>query len=131
MRLLIGMPDPDSLGGPAACEPPFVAELRRQGVEVEEEIYVYGEKLSRTTVRNRVNRVLRAALRLRHKLKSGSFDLLHLNSSFDSRALLRDAVTLAIVGRRTRVFIKFHGSDADLLTTPNLMQKALVRRVLK
>lgn len=130
MRLLIGMPDPDSLGGPAACEPPFVAELRRQGAHVEEEIYVYGEKLSRTTVRNRVSRVLRAALRLRRKLQSGSFDLLHLNSSFDGRALLRDVITVAIVGQRTRIFIKFHGSDGDLLTTNNLLQKFLVRRLL-
>jgi glycosyltransferase involved in cell wall biosynthesis len=130
MRLLIGMPDPDSLGGPAACEPPFVAELRRQGADVEEEIYVYGEKLSRTTLRNRVNRVLRAALRLRRKLESGSFDLLHLNSSFDSRALLRDAVTCAVVGRRTRIFIKFHGSDADLLNTNNRLRRFLVRRLL-
>src|SRR3989442_13295084 len=47
LRLLIGMPDPASLGGPATCEPPFVAELRKQGVAVEEEIYVYGDKLSR------------------------------------------------------------------------------------
>ncbi|MGI9067502.1 MAG: glycosyltransferase family 4 protein [Pyrinomonadaceae bacterium] len=124
------MPDPDSLGGPAACEPPFVAELRRQGADVDEEIYVYGEKLSRTTFVNRVNRVLRAALRLRRKLESGPFDLLHLNSSFDSRALLRDVVTCAIVGRRTKIFIKFHGSDADLLNTNNRPRKFLVRRLL-
>lgn len=130
MRLLIGMPDPDSLGGPAACEPSFIAELRRQGVHVEEEIYVYGEKLSRTTLRNRVSRVLRAAFRLRRKLRSGAFDLLHLNSSFDTRALLRDVVTLAIVGHRTRIFIKFHGSDADLLTTNNLLRRFLARRLL-
>ena len=130
MRLLIGIPDPDSLGGPAACEPPFVAELRRQGADVDEEIYVYGEKLSPTTLVNRINRVLRAALRLRRKLKSGPFDLLHLNSSFDRRALLRDVVTCAIVGRRTRIFIKFHGSDADLLNTNDRLPKFLVRRLL-
>jgi len=124
------MPDPDSLGGPAACEPPFVAELRRQGEDVEEEIYVYGEKLSHITFAARVDRVVRTALRLRRKLKSGSFDLLHLNSSFDSRALLRDVATLAIVGRRARVFIKFHGSDADLLTTNKPLLKLLVRSVL-
>src|SRR5687767_3826322 len=130
MRLLIGMPDPDSLGGPAACEPPFVAELRRQGAHVEEEIYVYGEKLSRTTLGQRVARVLRAAFRLRRRLKSGSFDLLHLNSSFDGRALLRDVITVAIVGKDTRIFIKFHGSDGDLLVTNNRLRKFLVRRLL-
>ncbi|MEP6742097.1 MAG: glycosyltransferase family 4 protein [bacterium] len=130
LRLLIGMPDPESLGGPAACEPPFVAELRRQGVAVEEEVYVYGDKLARTSSARRVKRVLSAALRLRRKLRRGNFDLMHLNSSFDRRALLRDVVTLAIIGRRARVFIKFHGSDADLLGTPNALMKSLVHRLL-
>ena len=80
------MPDPDSLGGPAACEPPFVAELRKQRVAVEEETYVYGDKLSRTSLNRRVRRVLEAAFRLRRRLKSGSFDLLHLNTSFEARS---------------------------------------------
>jgi glycosyltransferase involved in cell wall biosynthesis len=131
MRLLIGMPDPDSLGGPAACEPPFVAELRRLGLGVSEEIYVYGEKIKPTGITRRVKRVLRIAFRLRRKLKSGSFELLHLNSSFDTRALLRDFVTLKILGRaRTKVFMKFHGSNAELLGAPNPILRALVRGVL-
>jgi glycosyltransferase involved in cell wall biosynthesis len=124
------MPDPESLGGPAACEPPFVAELRKQGATVEEEIYVYGDKLSRTTSTRRVKRVLAAAFRLRRRLRSGPYDLLHLNSSFDGRALLRDIVTLAIIGHRAKVFIKFHGSDADLLRTQNPMRKRFVHRLL-
>jgi glycosyltransferase involved in cell wall biosynthesis len=131
LRLLIGMPDPNSLGGPAACEPPFVSELRRQNVTVEEEIYVYGEKLSRTSFASRVKRVLSAGFRLRHKLQSGQFDLLHLNSSFDRRAILRDVATLAIIGRRAKVFIKFHGSDADLLRTKHPLLSSLVNRLLK
>ncbi|MFN2497984.1 MAG: glycosyltransferase family 4 protein [Pyrinomonadaceae bacterium] len=130
LRLLIGMPDPESLGGPAACEPPFVAELRKQGALVEEETYVYGDKLSHTSSARRVNRVLAAAFRLRSKLRSGNYDLLHLNSSFDGRALLRDVVTLAIIGRRTKVFIKFHGSDGDLLKTQHPMMKHFVGRLL-
>jgi glycosyltransferase involved in cell wall biosynthesis len=131
MRLLIGMPDPGSLGGPATCEPPFVAELRKQSVEVEEEAYVYGEKLSRTSLSRRVKRVLASAYRLRRKLRSGSFDLLHLNTAFDPRALLRDVVTLAVLGRqRTRIFIKFHGSDADLFLTSRPLLKMLVHSLL-
>ena len=124
------MPDPDSLGGPAACEPPFVAELRRQGASVEEETYVYGDKLSRTTNAARVTRVLRSALHLRRRLKSDAFDLLHLNSSFDRRALLRDVVTCGIVGRKIKIFIKFHGSDAELLKTNRRVEKFLIRRLL-
>lgn len=127
----MGMPDHDSLGGPAACEPPFVAELRKQSVEVDEEIYVYGDKLSRTSLNRRVRRVLEAAFRLRRRLRSGSFDLLHLNTSFEARALLRDAVTLAVLGRqRPRIFIKFHGSDANLFRTNRPLLRMLVHRLL-
>lgn len=130
LRLLIGIPDPESLGGPAACEPPFVAELRKQGVAVEEEIYVYGDKLSRTSSASRVKRVLASAFRLRRKLRRGNFDVLHLNSSFDRRALLRDVVTLAIIGRLAKVFIKFHGSDADLLKSQHPLLRSFVHRLL-
>lgn len=124
------MPDPDSLGGPAACEPPFVAELRRRGIAVAEEIYVYGDKLSRTSSISRVRRVLAAARRLKRKIRDGNIDLVHLNSSFDRRALLRDVVTLAVLGRRARVFIKFHGSDADLLKTHHPFFRRVVHKVL-
>lgn len=124
------MPDPDSLGGPAACEPPFVAELRRRGIAVTEEIYVYGDKLSRTSPTSRIRRVLAAARRLKRKIRDGNIDLVHLNSSFDRRALLRDVVTLAVLGRRIRVFIKFHGSDADLLKTHHPFFRRVVHKVL-
>ncbi|HKP47259.1 MAG TPA: glycosyltransferase family 4 protein [Pyrinomonadaceae bacterium] len=128
--MLIGIPDPESLGGPAACEPPFIAELRKQHVHVDEEIYVYGDKLSRTSSAARVRRVLTSAFRLRAKLRRDNFDLVHLNSSFDRRAILRDVSTLAILGNRPRVFIKFHGSDVDLLKTEHPALKKSVRRLL-
>jgi len=132
MRLLVGMPDPTSLGGPAACEPPFVAELRRLGISVEEVTYVYGDKLSPTSLLERTRRVLKTALILRKRLKAGSFDVLHLNTSFDTRALLRDVITLAIIGRgRTKIFLKFHGSNAELFRTRNPMLRLIVRKTLK
>lgn len=40
-------------------------------------------------------------------------------------------MTLAIIGRRTKVFIKFHGSDADLLRTKHPGLRSLVNRLLK
>jgi glycosyltransferase involved in cell wall biosynthesis len=127
----MGMPEGASLGGPAACEPPFVAELRRLGVEVAEETYVYGEQLSGTTLRQRVGRVLRTARRLRQRLRSAPFDVLHLNSSFDARAVLRDAVTLGLIRRsRSKAFIKFHGSDADLLRTHDPVLRRFTRTLL-
>ena len=126
----MGMPDRESLGGPAACEPPFVEGLRRLGVEVEEETYVYGDKLAGTTLWDRVARVVRVARGLRRRLRASSFDVLHLNTSFDTKALIRDVVTLLLLPRRpARIFLKFHGSDARLLETGNPALR-LFRRVL-
>lgn len=118
MRLLVGMPEAGSRGGPAACEPPFIAELRRLGHEVEEEVYAYSEAAS--ALPKRISRVMRTAQRFQKRVAEGVFDLVHLNTSFDTKALLRDA---AIVPRlragNTKIFLKFHGSDADLLKTKN------------
>src|SRR5205085_1065290 len=65
--------------------------------------------------------------RLRHE----PFDVLHLNSSFDSRALLRDVATLRMLrSTPTKVFIKFHGSDADLLRTNDPVLRRFTRTLL-
>ncbi|HEV2763800.1 MAG TPA: glycosyltransferase family 4 protein [Pyrinomonadaceae bacterium] len=126
MRVLLGMPDRNSLGGPAACEPPFVEGLRAAGVEVAEETYVYGESLKGTTSAERVARVLRTARALRRRLRGRRFDLVHLNTSFDARALLRDVPTLvALRGSGAKIFLKFHGSDAALFETKSAARRAL------
>ena len=131
LRVLMGMPDRESLGGPAACEPPFVAELRALGAEVAEETYVYGERLGRTTLRQRVARVLQTARVLRRRLRGEQFDIVHLNTSFDRMALLRDAATVRLLQpTRAKLFLKFHGSDAALFQTGNPALRALVRFVL-
>jgi glycosyltransferase involved in cell wall biosynthesis len=127
----MGMPDRDSLGGPAACEPPFVAELRALGAEVAEETYVYGERPGGTTLGQRVARVLKTARLLRRRLRRGQFDVVHLNTSFDTMALLRDAATVRFLRpARAKIFLKFHGSDAALFDTTNPGLRALVRFVL-
>jgi len=127
----MGMPDRDSLGGPAACEPPFAEGLRALGALVTEETYVYGERLGRTTLRQRVARVLRTARSLRRRLRREQFDIVHLNTSFDRMALLRDAATVRLLRpTRAKIFLKFHGSDAALFETRNPALRALVRFVL-
>jgi len=131
VRVLMGMPDRNSLGGPAACEPPFVAELRRLGAEVAEETYVYGERLGGTTLRQRIARVLSTARLLRRRLRREQSDIVHLNTSFDKMALLRDAATVRLLQpTRAKIFLKFHGSDAALFETTNPALRALVRFVL-
>lgn len=118
MRILVGMPERGSRGGPAACEPPFIAELRRLGHEVEEDVYAYSE--SESALPKRISRVMRTAQRFQKRVAEGTFDLVHLNTSFDTKALLRDAVIVPrLKAGNTKTFLKFHGSDADLLKTRN------------
>ena len=114
MKILVGMPAPDSWGGPIASEPPFVGALRALGHEVVEEVYVYGDKERPTPTLSRISRVLSTAHRFRKLLKAGDFDLVHLNTAFDARTILRDSASLFLMRPgRTKVFMKLHGSEAE------------------
>ena len=107
------MPAKDSWGGPAAAEWPLAEALAQQGVDVVTEDYVFGDKGRPTPFLSRIARVLKTAFRFRRLLKENSFDILFLNSAFDTKSLLRDAISLFIMRpRRTKVFLKVHGSLA-------------------
>jgi len=129
VRILVGIPEKGSQGGPSACEPPFIDELRRLGHEVVEEVYAYAE--TQSGLATRAGRVLRTARRFKERLREGNFDLVHINTSFDTKALLRDAVIVPrIYSRGPKVFLKIHGSDARLLATNNPAWSMLRRRLL-
>jgi glycosyltransferase involved in cell wall biosynthesis len=126
------MPEKGSRGGSPTCEPPFVGELRRRGIHVEEHIYTYAD--TKVGFPRRVIRVLKTLHQFRRKLSSAQFDILHLNSSFDTKALLRDSITISLLRRSgTKIFLKLHGSDARLLETRNriliLLRNRLFSRV--
>jgi len=130
VRILIGIPEKGSRGGPAACEPPFIAELRRLGNEVEEEVYAYAE--TQLGLIKRILRVLQTARRFRERVRTRKFDLVHINTSFDSKALLRDFVVIrSLQAAETKIFLKFHGSDGRLLETNNSVLRYLGRYLLK
>ena len=118
MRILIGTPEQGSRGGPATCEPPFNAELRRLGHEVDEEVYAFAE--SDAALTDRARRVFRTARRFRALVRVGKYDLVHINTSFDTKALLRDSLVVPrLHGLGAKIFLKLHGSDAELLRTSN------------
>lgn len=131
MKILIGMPSKDSWGGPIASEPPFVEALRESGVEVREEIYVHGDKAEPTPLFERIRRVLRTALRFRRVLKSENFDLIHLNTAFDLKTILRDAVSIFLMKPgKAKIFFKIHGTESKFLKSRNPII-AVLRNYLK
>ncbi len=129
MRVLVGMPDKDSLGGPVYCEPPFVAALRASGVEVDEEFYVYGESVTSTSLPKRFSRVIDAAKRLRRRTRENKYDIIHLNTSIDEKCVVRDLVTFAFLPSNVPVYLKMHGSIAVFLATNNPVWRWAMRRL--
>lgn len=106
-----------------------MAQLRRLGHDVVEEIYVYAEANSGLT--GRVNRVLGTVRRFQQHVREGGFDIVHINTALDIKALLRDVVIVPrLFARGPKIFLKFHGSDAHLLTTKNPLLAGLLRRLL-
>jgi glycosyltransferase involved in cell wall biosynthesis len=126
MKILVGMPSKDSWGGPVSSEPPFVAALREIGIDAREEVYVYGDKEEPTPFFERVRRVLQTAFRFRRVLKSESFDLIHLNTAFTLKALLRDTISIFLIKPGdAKIFLKIHGSEAKILESKNPFIKIL------
>ena len=127
MKILFGMPSADSLGGVVASEPPIAEALRRSGVTILSEDYVYGTAVEIGTL-GRIRRVVRTALRFRKVIRDGGFDIIHLNSAFDKRSVLRDAASIFLIGRtKARVFLKVHGASLHEFTRPSLLYKVLIR----
>lgn len=127
VKILMGMPASDSWGGPASCEPPFAAALRGLGHHVVEETYVYGDKERPTPFISRVARVVRTAARMRQRIKKESFDIIHLNSAFDKRTILRDSFTIFLLGARPpKIFIKLHGSLPEQFVKPGPIYRLLI-----
>jgi glycosyltransferase involved in cell wall biosynthesis len=113
-KFLIGMPAPDSLGGPISSEPPFVDAVRQKGLDVVTDVYVYGDKLKPTPFLERVRRVLQTAFRFRRLVRKHRPSLIFLNSAFDKRTILRDSASIFLMRPgKSKVFVKLHGSMAE------------------
>lgn len=132
VKILIGMPSSDSWGGPAACEPPFVEALRTAGHEVSEFTYVYGDKARSTSLTARIRRVLRSAANLGRALHDEDVDIVHLNTAFDLKTIVRDAYTIWRMPRgRHRLFLKMHGSDAKSFLNSGPIVSSLIRFIAR
>ena len=131
LKILVGMPEKTARGGINACEPPFLRELEKRGVTVREEIYTF-DNAAEIPILQRIAQVWKTAAKFRRALLAEDFDLLHLNTSFETKSILRDAFSLFwIKKRRAKIFLKFHGSDVELLERANFALRILIRGLLK
>ena len=131
LKILVAMPEKTARGGITACEPPFLRELENLDVRVREEIYTF-DNAEKISIFQRVRQVRKTAAKFRRILRSESFDLLHINTSFETKSILRDAFSLVWLKRAgAKIFLKFHGSDLELLEKANFALSFLIRRLVK
>ncbi len=124
------MPEKTARGGINACEPPFLRELENLGVNVREEIYTFDND-AKISIFKRISQVWRTAIKFRRRLREEKFDVLHLNTSFETKAILRDAFSLFWLKKRgAKIFLKFHGSDVEILETGNFGLRFLIRYLI-
>lgn len=72
------------------------------------------------------------AFAIAYQIKKNRYDVLFLNTAFDFSAVLRDVITLFIIGSsRVKIFLKFHGSDLNFLNELSYLQKKIVNYVFK
>jgi glycosyltransferase involved in cell wall biosynthesis len=130
MRLLIGLITPGQAGGIRATEERFVGECRRQGVQVS--LFEYGGRSAKETISRKVGgRVLDWA-RFIQLVRNERPDIVELNSALTRHALLRDmgyAALARLTG--TRLFVKMHGTDADILSNANAFWKRALGFVVR
>jgi glycosyltransferase involved in cell wall biosynthesis len=127
MRVLMGMPKKGLAGGPQGHLPFLVEGLRAHGVTVDE--LTYGSRTANPSLAGRVALVLKDARAFRASAAALKVDVIHLNTAFDVKALIRDVVTVSFVrpSFRGHIFLKFHGSDLCLAGSRNPLLRGLAR----
>ena len=124
MRILMALPDKRVRGGPPSHLYLLRDSLLRLGLDVRS--FVYGGRThDEGRLRKVVHRLLDLARFPLHIVRHRP-DVVHLNSAFDKRGVLRDVffVPLARLLGQT-VVIKFHGSDLELVADKNLVWRLL------
>lgn len=131
LKILVGMPEKTARGGINACEPPFLRELENLGVKVREEIYTFDND-AKISIFQRIKQVWQTARKFRRILREEDFDLVHINTSFETKAILRDSFTLFLLkNEKAKIFLKFHGSDVELLKKANFILRFSIRYLVK
>ena len=127
LRILMGVPAPGATaGGPALHLPMLVADLRAAGHHVD--TVAFGRWGEGESLRRKVWHQVRDLARWPRTVRRAAPDVVHLNSSFDRRALARDApFALATRLAGAPLFIKWHGSEPELLQSRSPLWRALVR----
>jgi glycosyltransferase involved in cell wall biosynthesis len=134
LRLLVLAPNPEISGpfpGPIArIAYSLISALRGAGCTVDPELW--GRHEADESNAARVAGRARDLARIRGKITSGRFDVVFVNTTHDWRALPRDLLLLFSLPQRVPCVLLYHGSRAELLTSPgHTLFKCATRLLLR
>lgn len=101
--------------------------LKKLGYNVSTTLYggVEGQNIV-----SRLYIIFKNAFSIIKKARKDKIDLVYLNSSFDIYGLIRDFITLMIIRFiRSKIVLKIHGSDANLLMSSNMVYRFMMKKV--
>src|SRR6185312_906365 len=74
--------------------------------------------------------ILKNAINLNIKAKKSKVEIVYLNTAFDHKTLVRDAITLAIIkgfNRKIKIILKLHGSIESVIFSRNFLKNYILR----
>jgi len=124
LRILMGLPDKGVRGGPPSHLFLLKDELGKQGVDVTG--FIFGGRSHDEQLIPKLAGRLFDVLKFPFIVIRDNPDIIHLNSAYDEKGLLRDVffVFLAKLMMR-KISIKFHGSDLRVLNSKNPIWRLL------
>lgn len=129
MKILIGTIPEGFQGGVFATEAPFERQLAKA---TDVFPFHFGRKVEYEDTFHRISTRLCDLVYFIRDLRTIKPDLVHLNSAFTKRALLRDPWYILIARLfRCPIFVKYHGSDAALLSSPSALWRMLTAFCLR
>jgi glycosyltransferase involved in cell wall biosynthesis len=130
VRVAFGTIPSDMPGGIAATEHVFQAACERTG-RLTALALPFGRRSTTRSALGRLGEGVSDLAQFARLVRREHPDLVHLDSAFDRRALVRDSA-YALLARALGqpLFFKFHGSDPDLVRTRSPFWRALRRIVL-
>lgn len=129
MKILFNTPNPSLKGGPPTHLPYLEAGLREHLAVFP---FEYGRKSDHETMAQKVFGRLGDLLMTRALISAIKPDIIHHNSAFDPRAIVRDAPLARIAsGSKAPLFIKIHGSLPEAFTTPSRLVQHLRNELLQ
>ncbi len=132
LRVLMGVPAPGATSGGPALHLPMLVEDLRQRDDVELVTMPYGRWQEDEPLPLKIWHQVQDVARYPARVRAARPDLVHLNTSLDRRALVRD-LTFALLTRRLgpRIFLKWHGWETDLLHRGAPWWRALGKLLLR